>query len=29
LLIQQQVERFREKTRLKPADWSDVLELAL
>ena len=29
LLIHQQVERFREKIRLKPAAWTDVLELAL
>jgi hypothetical protein len=29
LLIHQQVEWFREKTRLKPTDWSDVLEFAL
>jgi len=29
LLIHQQVERFREKTRLKPTDWDDVLEFAL
>jgi len=29
LLIHQQVERFREKTRLKPTDWTDVLEFAL
>lgn len=29
LLIHQQVEWFREKTRLKPTDWADVLEFAL
>jgi hypothetical protein len=29
LLIHQQVERFREKSRLKPTDWTDVLEFAL
>jgi len=29
LLIHQQVELFREKTRLKPTDWTDVLEFAL
>ena len=29
LLIYQQVERFREKTRVKPDDWSDILEFAL
>lgn len=29
LLIHQQVERFREKTRLRPADWAEVLEFAL
>jgi hypothetical protein len=29
LLIHQQVERFREKSHLKPADWNEVLEFAL
>jgi len=29
LLIHQQVERFREKSRLKPTDWNHVLEFAL
>jgi len=29
LLIHQQVEWFREKSRLKPTDWADVLEFAL
>jgi len=29
LLIHQQVERFREKTRLGPADWDKVLEFTL
>ena len=29
LLIHQQVEWFRKKTRLKPTDWADVLEFAL
>ena len=29
LLIHQQVERFREKTRLRPAEWSDIMEFAL
>ncbi len=29
LLIHQQVEWFREKTRLRPSDWDDVLEFAL
>ena len=29
LLIHQQVERFREKTRLKSDEWSDIMEFAL
>ena len=29
LLIHQQVERFREKTRLRPNEWSDIMEFAL
>lgn len=29
LLIHQQVERFREITHLRPADWAEVLEFAL
>lgn len=29
LLIHQQVEQFREKSRLKPTDWTDILEFAL
>jgi hypothetical protein len=29
LLIHQQVERFRERSRLKSTDWSDVLEFTL
>lgn len=29
LLIYQQVERFREKTRLRDEEWSDILEFAL
>jgi hypothetical protein len=29
LLIHQQVERFREKSRLKPTDWTDILEFTL
>ncbi len=29
LLIHQQVEWFREKTRLRPSDWDDVLDFAL
>jgi len=29
LLIHQQVERFREKTRLRPEDWDSVMEFAL
>ena len=29
LLIHQQVERFREKSQLKPTDWTDVLEFVL
>jgi len=29
LLIHQQVERFREKDRLRPDEWSDFMEFAL
>lgn len=29
LLIYQQVKRFREKSRLKPADWTDILGFSL